>query len=107
MLFTSVETPAGRLVKTQGLLSGANITTGPVLPADIRGSEEIAKRHATIAMERQIVQINMAISTVKHIPGHVQTVGTHGIRRAAKKLAKSAKNRLSKLFHDLSIFYSS
>merc|ERR1719300_325282 len=42
-------------------------------------------------MERQIVLINMAISTVKHIPGHVQTVGTYGIRRAAKKLAKSAK----------------
>merc|ERR550534_169129 len=59
-------------------------------------------------MERQIAQINMAISTVKHIPGHVQTVGTHGIRRAAKKLVKSAKkNRLSKLFIDHSIFYSS
>jgi len=96
MLFTSVQTPAGRPVKTQGLLSGANITTGPVLPANIRGLEEIAKRHATIAMERQIAQINMAISTVKHIPGHVQTVGTHGIRRAAKKLAKSAKKSIVK-----------
>merc|ERR550517_605308 len=59
-------------------------------------------------MERQIAQINMAISTVKPIPEHVQTVGTHGIRRAAKKLAKSAKkNRLLKLFYDVSIFNSS
>ena len=86
-----MQTPAGRLVKTQGLLSGANITTGPVLPVGIRGSEEIVKRHATIVMERQIVQISIVISTVRHIPGHVLTVGTHGIRRAAKKLAKAAK----------------